>query len=217
MFKKLTEEQQIQLLETGIDEFARNGLDGSSVNVIAEKAGISIGVLYKYYTDKEHFFLACVQRSLEALDSILQEQIASSEKPLAHAKQLISTLQKYSREHSSYINMYHLITTGNNKIYTAKLAKEIESRSAAVYTHFIEEAQGKGLIRKDITPSLFAFFFDNLLMMLHFSYCNDYYKERFKIFCGSRVMNDDSLVAEELVKFLESAFTFESKDIIHVI
>ena len=40
------------------------------------------------------------------------------------------------------------------------------------------------LFRRDMDPRLFAFFFDNLLMMLQFSYCCDYYRARLALYCG---------------------------------
>ena len=68
MLKKLTEEKQMEILEAGISEFADKGMKGASMSDIADKAGISVGVLYKYYSDKEDFFMACVRRSIHALD-----------------------------------------------------------------------------------------------------------------------------------------------------
>ena len=49
MLKKLTEEKLNEVLEAGIGEFADCGLHQASMNAIARRAGISVGVLYKYY------------------------------------------------------------------------------------------------------------------------------------------------------------------------
>ena len=61
-------------------------------------------------------------------------------------------------------------------------------------------------------PGLFAFFFDNLLMMLQFTYCCDYYRERFRIYCGAEPEDMNPSIRKEMLKFLESAFTFEEQD-----
>ena len=63
-------------------------------------------------------------------------------------------------------------------------------------------------------PRLFAFFFDNLLMMLQFSYCCDYYRARFALYGGGS-LPEEGLVERELLKFLESAFTTEQSQIPH--
>jgi TetR/AcrR family transcriptional regulator len=215
MFEKFSEERKAEILETGIAEFAENGVDRANINVIAKKAGISVGVLYKYYTDKETFFLACLKRSLDVLNSILQEQITSSDKLFVRTEKIIRVVQKTSREHRNYIRMYNEITSGGSRKYAPVLAEKIESLSATVYSQFIERAAKNGDIRDDIDPRLFAFFFDNLLMMLQFSYSCDYYSERFKVFCGADCADNDELVASQLTKFLESAFTFKSSEVKH--
>jgi TetR/AcrR family transcriptional regulator len=215
MFEKLSEEKKTEILETGISEFAENGVDRANINVIAKKAGISVGVLYKYYADKESFFLACLKRSLDVLNSVLLEQIKSSDKPLVRTEKIIRAVQKTSREHGNYIRMYNEITAGSSKKYAQVLAEKIESLSASVYTKYIADAKENGDIRGDIDPRMFAFFFDNLLMMMQFSYSCEYYRERFKVFCGEANVNDDEFVVSQLAKFLESAFTFRSSDIKH--
>ncbi len=215
MLKKLSEEKIIEMLETGITEFAAHGLDRANINVIAKKSGVSVGVLYKYYADKEGFFLACLRHSLETLRRVICEAMSGEEKLLVRAEKLIRAVRRCAAEHPDYNIMYNEITAGASKTYARILAEEIESISSEVYIRFIAEAKAAGDVRGDINPRLFAFFFDNLLLMLQFSYSCDYYRERFKIFCGEDILNDDEKVVAELLKFIESAFTFGQYEITH--
>jgi TetR/AcrR family transcriptional regulator len=215
MLKKLSEEKLAEILEAGIEEFAEKGLDGANVNNIAKNAGISVGVIYKYYENKEAFFQACLNKSLSILESVLHEVVESDDKLLVRAEKMIRSVQHYSRVCSNYVKMYNVITSTGGKTYGQFYAKEIESITAKVYTRFIEKAIEDGDIRNDIDPRMFAFFFDNLLTMLQFTYCCDYYKERAKIYCGEEVLEDDEKVVTELLKFLESAFTFCQSEVIH--
>ncbi len=214
MLKKLTEEKLAELLETGIAEFAEKGPTGANVNVIAKKAGISVGVLYKYYENKEAFFQACLNRSLGVLESVLHDVIEGEDKLLVRAEKMIRALQRYSKENSNYIKMYNVITSRNGKKYASLYAAEIDGMTAKLYTGFIERAMKDGDLRNDINPRFFAFFFDNLLMMLQFSYCCDYYTERAKVYCGEYFQDDEQMVSE-LLKFLESAFTFCRTEVVH--
>ncbi len=214
MLKKLTEEKLAELLEAGIEEFSEKGPEGASVNAIAKKAGISVGVLYKYYENKEEFFQACLKKSLCVLESVLHDITESDDKLLVRAEKMIRAVQSYSRKYGDYIRMYNVITSGSGKKYVPMYAAEIESMTAKVYTGFIERAIKNGDIRNDINPRLFAFFFDNLLTTLQFSYCCDYYAERAKVYCGED-FEDDEKVVSELLKFIESAFTFCQSDIVH--
>lgn len=215
MQKKLTEEKLAEILDAGIEEFADRGLRQASMSAIAKRAGISVGVLYKYYENKDDYFLACVRRCTAALDDFLQELCAREMKPLHYAQALIGAVQQFSRQHRHYIRLYHEVTHTGDSAHAAALAREIEGISARLYTDIIERAQAAGNVRSDLNPRLFAFFFDNLLMMMQFSYCCPYYQERFKLYVGDEVLDNSELVTSQLLKFLESAFTLEQADIPH--
>ena len=126
MARKLTEEKINEIMETGIREFADSGYDRANTNVIAHKAGISVGVLFKYFKNKEGLFLACLRHSLDILESVLAEVESSGDNAFFKAESLFRTVIGFSRSHGDYIRMYHMITTGSNKALTAKLASEIE-------------------------------------------------------------------------------------------
>lgn len=215
MLKKLSDEKLAQLLETGIAEFSQHGPDKANINVIAKKSGLSVGVLYKYYKNKDDFFQACFRRSLEALNSVLEEVVNSEGKILERAEKLIRAVQNSAKTQTAYNILYHKITAGSCRQHTLTYAVEIESLSSSVYSSFIKNAQQRGEVRTDMDAKMLAFFFDNLLTMLQFSYCCDYYKERIKIYCGEDILSDDEKVTAQLLKFLESAFTTERTSIVH--
>ncbi len=215
MLRRLTEEKLEEILEAGIAEFGEHGLARTSMNKIAARAGISVGVLYKYYEDKESFFLACVKKSIRELDRTLSETIQKEESLLQCAERLIEALQRHCREHPSHIRMYHELTSSGAAELSPGLAQEIEGVTARLYSGIIDKARQEGRIRQDADPGLFAFFFDNLLMMLQFSCCCDYYRERFSIYCHAAPEEMEAQIRAELLKFLESAFTVDKEHIIH--
>ena len=204
MYKKLEEETIDDILEAGIDEFIEKGLQGAVMSGIAKKSGVSVGVIYKYFGDKDTFFLACVRHSLELMDATLQEAAAGGGPLAARMQRLILALIRQSRSHASYNAMYNEITSGSCRKYAGTLAREIESRTAALYTRLFDGAQQGGQLTERIEPQLFAFFFDNLLMMLQFSYSCEYYQERMQIFCGDAAL-DDTKMADRLTRFLLGA------------
>ena len=215
MLKKLTEEKLSEVLEAGIREFANRGLNDASMGAIAKRAGISVGVLYKYYENKDDFFNACIRRCISELDEFLQELCSREMKPLQYAEALISSVHQFSHQHRDYIRLYLEVTRTADRERAALLAREIEGMSSRLYIEIVTRAQADGNVRGDLDPGLFAFFMDNLLMMMQFSYCCPYYQERFKLYGGDDVLEDSSLVPSQLLKFLESAFTLEQADITH--
>lgn len=204
MYRKLDEAALGTILEAGIAEFARCGFQPASVATVAKNAGVSVGVIYKYFGDKEAFFLACVRHSLELLDATLQEAAAGGGPLEVRMQRLILALIRQSRSHASYNAMYNEITSGSCRKYAGALAREIESRTAALYTRLFDGAQQGGQLTERIEPQLFAFFFDNLLMMLQFSYSCEYYQERMRIFCGEAAL-EDTKMADRLTRFLLGA------------
>lgn len=75
-----------------------------------------------------------------------------------------------------------------------------------LYASIIKKAQDNGQIRKDIDPRYFAFFLDNLFILLQFSYSCEYYKQRLKMFVDENAFDNDDLLAQELIKFVKGAF-----------
>ena len=211
MLKKLTEEKQAEILRCGISEFAAHGIEGTAMQTVAKKAGISVGVLYKYYADKDAFFSACLHQGLGELEEFLRSLIATADKPLGYARSLIGELLRYSCEHGDTIRLYHRITQSNDPA----LVHEIEDFTSGFYADFIAKAQAQGAMRDDMDPCMLAFFFDNLLMMMQFSYSCPYYQERMKLYGGEQVMENDDFVTDQLLKFVESAFTFTRAEIPH--
>lgn len=214
MLKKLSEERLELLLEAGVEEFALHGLAGASMRSIADRAGISVGALYKYYKDKDGFFRACLDRSLEALDAVLAEVVGKEAGFREYARRIIRALLRFSREHAGYVRLYCALAASGGEA-AARLAGEIEGVTARLYAGTIAAGQAAGDLRRDMDPAMLAFFFDNLLMMLQFAGCCGYYRERFRLYCGGTPEDQEARLERELLKFLESAFTFEEEGIVH--
>ena len=106
MLKKLSEAQLERLLEAGVEAFSLHGPAGASMRSIADRAGVSVGVLYKYYGDKEGFLRACLDRSLAALDEVLTSVTAEEAGFRAYARRLIRALLQFSRERGGYVRLY---------------------------------------------------------------------------------------------------------------
>ena len=107
MYRKLDEAALGAILEAGIAEFARCGFQPASVAAVAKSAGVSVGVIYKYFGDKDAFFLACVRHSLDLLDATLREAAAGGGPLEARIQRLILALIRQSRSHASYNAMYN--------------------------------------------------------------------------------------------------------------
>ena len=164
-----------------------------------------MGVIYKYYSDKNALFLACVHYGLETLSDVLSDVIAHEDDIELCVKNIVNAVVQTSIDGSEINRMYNTITSMEANIFAKELAHKIEGVSAKVYTGLVAKAQKLGKIDKSADPMLFAFFFDSLLMMIQFSYSCDYYKERLKLYCGEDVFQNNKKLISELTRFLLNA------------
>lgn len=210
-FLRADDEKKNKILEAGTEEFSSKGYENANINVIAKKAGISIGLMYKYFSTKEDLFITCLNRGMDILEKALYDIMVSDDKLLVKAEKLIRTICVHSKKHSNYIKLYNEISAQKGEPEKIKLmAQEVESRRSSIYITSIGKALKKNDVRRDLDPRLFAFFLDNLLTTLQFSYTCDYYKEKLKIYTGVDVTeSNEEQVISQLLKFIESAFTFE--------
>lgn len=209
-FTKISVDKRNKILQTAINEFAEHGFQNANINVIAKKSGISIGAMYSYFSSKEDLFSTIIHYAVDTLKSVLDEIMLSDDDLLCKLKNIIKAIQENSRTNELLTKLYGQLTAENRCDLISQIVSEIESVSANLYTRFLEEAQKENMIRDDIDVKLFAFFLDNLFISLQFSYSCEYYKERFKIFTNENIFDNDDLVAEQLMKFIQSAFLLKS-------
>ena len=202
MYKKLQEADVNAILETGIEVFSRSGLDRTGISDVAKAAGVSVGVIYKYFGDKDSFFLACVRYALRELDAALERAAESGDDVRGAMRSLVEAVIDHSRRHPSHNALYNEITAGSCRQYAPQRAQEIESRSAAVYEKMIARVTSAGGAEHAPDARLFAFFFDSLLMTLQFSCSCSYYRERMKIFCGMDAAQDDAALTDGFLRFM---------------
>ena len=206
-FENIPEEKRRRILAAAIGEFANKGFDNANINVIASKAGVSVGSLYKYFNTKQDLFLTAVHHGISILEETLGPLSQADMDVRDKLELIIRTVQTTSRQLEDLIKLYNEMTSENNAELVRLISQDMETVSAAVYTQVIAQAQQEGLIRRDVDPRMFAFLLDNLFTNLQFSYACGYYQERFKIYAGEDILSRDDFVVEQMLKFIEGAFT----------
>jgi AcrR family transcriptional regulator len=75
-------EAAVQLLEAG-------GERGFNTNAVAERAGVSIGTLYRYFPDKQAILVALARREMEAVNATTSALAAEGSPPGARDRAII--------------------------------------------------------------------------------------------------------------------------------
>lgn len=63
-----------RILEAAIEEFASRGYEGASLNTVCADKGISKGIIYHHFKDKDELYLICVKQCFDAITQYLQKK-----------------------------------------------------------------------------------------------------------------------------------------------
>lgn len=204
-FERISEEKRNRILSTAISEFANRGFTSANTNTIAQKAGISVGSLYKYFETKEDFFLTVVDHGITQLEKTLESVLSLDLDLFGKIEKIIRIIQTHSRINQDIIRLYNEMTTESNYELITRLSGELESLSAKCYIEMINLAKKEGTIASDVDSNLSAFLLDNIFMTLQFSYSTVYYKERMKIYLGEDIFDKDEDVVAGVMRVIRRA------------
>lgn len=205
-FDRVSQEKKTRIINTAITEFAKHGFESANINHIASIAGVSVGAMYKYFASKEDLYLYIIHYCVEKLKILLEDAIAGETQLLPKIEKIIKAIQFHSRENSELNKIYNVMTTEIRSELVWKIVSEMEGVTAELYKHMIEQGKIEGIVREDADARAFAYFLDNLFILLQFSYSCEYYKERMKLYVGQDVFENDDQLAEQLMKFIKGAF-----------
>ena len=131
------DERRSQLLDLGVRLLATRSLDELSIDLLAEEAGISRGLLYHYFGNKHDFHEAVVRRAAD--DLISQTAPPSEGDPLERLLASVAAYVDYVLANfEGYLSLIRGAAGGNE---TLRRIYE-EARAALSERIFTEDAQG---------------------------------------------------------------------------
>ncbi|MGO4257909.1 TetR/AcrR family transcriptional regulator [Marmoricola sp. RAF53] len=104
-----------QLLELGTQLLSTRTLDEISIELLAEEAGISRGLLYHYFGNKQEFHVAVVRRAVEQLVAITAPR--DIEDPLEQLAASVGAYLDYVVEnYTGYVSLVRAAAGGNEEL-----------------------------------------------------------------------------------------------------
>lgn len=206
-FEKTTEDRRQNIFDVAVSEFAKNGYNATNINVIAKKAGISIGAMYSYFDSKENLFLTIVDRGFDLLVTALKEVNVEEGDIFDIFERLLRVSQAYALNYPEFNQIYLDLTTQGLSFLSKKLSHKLESITSELYQSIINKAKKKGTIYIEADERIVSFCLDNLIVMFQFSFTSDYYKERMRIFLGDEAMKSEEKVIKGIMEFVKNALS----------
>jgi AcrR family transcriptional regulator len=132
------EQRREQLLDLGVRLLAHRSLDELSIDLLAEEAGISRGLLYHYFGSKQAFHEAVVRHAAD--DLIAQTTPPVGGEPMERLLASVTAYVDYVvANHEGYVSLVKAAAGGNESLR----AIYEEARSALNSRIFREDAEGQ--------------------------------------------------------------------------
>ncbi|MFC6999653.1 TetR/AcrR family transcriptional regulator [Rufibacter roseus] len=123
VLKRETSAQNI--LESAMELFAQQGFDRTSIRQIAQSAGISLGLLYNYYSSKEELLKAGLLKGRQSvLESYQKPEELSAYQFLDHH---VRTTFKVLEENRNFWKLYYSLRLQSDVVKA--LEKELEAEN----------------------------------------------------------------------------------------
>jgi AcrR family transcriptional regulator len=109
------EERRKQLLEIGVRLLGTRSLDDLSIELLADEAGISRGLLYHYFGNKQAFHVAVVRKAVEDVYEITAPP--GSGDPLTQLQASLGAYLDYVVDnHAGYLSLVRAASGGNEEL-----------------------------------------------------------------------------------------------------
>jgi len=210
-FQKISPEKRKKIQNVAASEFAKHGLKASNINVIAKKAGVSIGSMYNYFSSKEDLFLTVMDYGYQVLEQVISEIDLEKGDIFDKIERLLRAAQKYTKEYPELNQIYLDITSQGLSHLSILLSRKMETISALFYRSLLAESKTTGIVDPEIDEYVASFCLDNLILLLQYSYTTDYFRERMKIFVGDNAADHDEKIIQGIMYFIRNALSFHPK------
>ena len=172
----ITIDSKDKILDVALQLFIRSGYRGTSLNEIAEEAGLTKGGVYHYFSSKDDLYYQAVKRFfdfnqpgwLEDTNVGIEELVWQGFQSIEDRKQWIKDLVGLD-SNDAILHFYMFLYDATRRY--PELQEYIDQNDNSkrdILTEAFIEAQQEDKIRKDIDPEVIAFELDALLQQLEY-------------------------------------------------
>ncbi|MCS5478706.1 TetR/AcrR family transcriptional regulator [Corynebacterium sp. YIM 101645] len=114
-------ERREQLISIGREVFAERGFEGSSVEEIAARAGVSKPVVYEHFGGKEGLYAVVVDREMISLEKIITEALSYGRSRVRIEQAVIALLTYVEEETDGFLILVRDLVPGQDQSYATLL------------------------------------------------------------------------------------------------
>jgi len=141
------------LLAVAVTVFNERGYDGTSMEDLSRRLGISKSSIYYHVESKEHLLQLALDRALDGLFSVADEVSHSNERAIERLEKLVRASVYVLADRLPYVTLL-LRARGNTG--TERRALSRRRQFDQIVADLVKEAESDGDIRPDVDPAITA-------------------------------------------------------------
>ncbi len=163
------EEQQevrkAELIRATFQEVSEKGFSETTLEDIAQRAGVSKGVLLYYFRSKEDLFLSAFKHSILMLRDRLRETVATVSDPVEKVRAIVRTTYVSAKANRKFYQAYlDLLSMGTRQEAFKQLNARFYENCLAMDAQIISEGVRLGLFRPEADPAVLRAIVDGLML-----------------------------------------------------
>jgi len=141
------------LLDAATAQFGEKGFDATSISGIARAAGVSDGLIYRYFTDKRALLSAVLERLFERIIDRTTNAVHRVEGFGTRLEQFIASQLSIFQEEPDLCRLYirELRNSGN---FRGSPLFHMTKRYTDLLVHIVEEGVASGEVQADTDPRM---------------------------------------------------------------
>ncbi|MCZ8516422.1 TetR/AcrR family transcriptional regulator [Paenibacillus filicis] len=140
----MSNNKEDDILEAAMELFARRGYDGTTVPMIAEKAKVGAGTIYRYFENKEALVNSLFISSVTKFSETLKNQFPETDDIRAQFNHIFYRMFKFAQQNPFAL---HFINAHTGGYYLDQASKEVFNEFFSFLTAIIDEGKGQGTLR----------------------------------------------------------------------
>lgn len=139
------------LLRTAVKVFHERGYDGTSMEDLAKRLGITKSAIYHHVSSKQELLRLSVDRALDALFAVLDEPRSREGEPMDRLHHVVRRSVEVLIDELPFVTLL-LRVRGNSRVERQALARRREFDH--LVGELVAEAERAGSLRSDLDPAL---------------------------------------------------------------
>ncbi len=139
------------LLQTAVKVFHERGYDGTSMEDLAKRLGITKSAIYYHVPSKEELLRLSVDRALDALFAVVEERKSREGPAIDRLHHVVRRSVEVLVDEQEFVTLL-LRVRGNSKVERRAVARRREFDH--LVGQLVTEAEQEGSLRPDVDPAL---------------------------------------------------------------